>query len=84
MNIAEILSANINTPLKVSLKSGLIFICRIINVDDWEHDDAFAIIETVIEGLGRAHVVPGTYLRFFFSEVGRIEKEAQVLYESGR
>ena len=73
-----------NTPLRVSLKDGLIFTCKIINVDDSEHDDAFADIETVVEGLGRAHMVPGTCLRFFFSDVSRIEKDADVLYETGR
>ncbi len=81
--VAEILSANMNTPLRVSLKNGLIFTCKISNVDDWEHDDAFADIETVIESLGKAHIVPGTCLKFLLSDVSRIENGADVLYEAG-
>ena len=81
MEIADILSANMKASLQLSLVSGAVLVCRIDNVDDHEHDDAFAEIESVIEGLGRPHLVPGTYLRFFFSDITRIEKDGQILYE---
>ena len=84
MEIADILNANMKASLRLSLDDGAVLVCRIDYVDDWEHDDAFAEIESVIEGLGRPHLVPGTYLRVFFSEIARIEKDGQMLYERGR
>lgn len=80
MEIADILNANMHVPLKIAFDDGAVLVCRIDNVDDSEHDDAFAEIDNVVEGLGKAHLTPGTYLRFFFSRVTRIEKNGQTLY----
>ncbi len=84
MTVPDILTANMKSTLQISLVSGAVLVCRIDNVDDCEHDDAFAEIESVVEGLGRPHLVPGTYLRFFFSDITRIEKNGQMIYERGR
>ena len=83
MEIADILNANLKASLKLTLDSGAILICRFDDVDTRDHDNAFAKIESVIDGRDRPHLAPGARLKFFFSEITRVEKDGQTLYEHG-
>lgn len=81
MSVAEILAANIGLSICVTFDDGVSILCRVINVDDREHDDAFAELERVVDEPEKVPHVPGTLLRFFFSEIVRVEKDDQILFE---
>lgn len=81
MNVADVLKENLKVSLRLSFDDGSVVVCRVWNVDDREHDDAFAEFESMLEGQSKPHLVPGAHLRFSLSEITRIMEGEQVLYE---
>ena len=84
MKVANVLNANLRSPLHLSFDDGSTLLCRVWSVDEREHDDAFAEFESIVEGQRKPHMAPGAQVRFHLSEIVRIKKGEQVLYESGR